>query len=74
MTAGVGELSTGGQVVIYAMLAMLIFIFAAGIFSVVCPPPQDTENVEAFFDVDDDSFEVSTPSLEGNPRGEKSGQ
>ncbi|THH29011.1 hypothetical protein EUX98_g5188 [Antrodiella citrinella] len=58
MTEGVG-LSSGGQAVIYAMLAMLIFIFAAGIFSVVCPPPPDAENIEPFFSLD--SFAPSPP-------------
>ena len=54
-----GDLPLGGQVVVYVLLAMLIIIFAAGIFSVVYPPLSDAENIEPFFNLD--SFEPESP-------------
>ena len=52
MTIGVTDLPVGGQVVIYFFLAMLIFIFAIGLFSIFNPPMSDADNVEPFFNLD----------------------
>ncbi|TCD63724.1 hypothetical protein EIP91_005009 [Steccherinum ochraceum] len=67
MTTGLDDLPLGGQIVIYLLLAMLIVVFAAGIFSVFYPPLSDAENVESFFNLD--SFDPESPEIPSNEKG-----